>query len=94
MTVAVAVLLKVPDEVLAWKGNWMQDAPERYPVKTRKLKRTRRANAMLWLAQGERVWLVQRPPRGVWAGLWALPLYDALDELQALAADWPGHGEE
>jgi len=67
--------------------------PERYPVKTRKLKRTQRSNAMLWLGDGERVWLVQRPPRGVWAGLWALPLYDTLDELQALAADWPGHGE-
>ena len=70
-----------------------EGAPERYPVKTRKLKRTRRANAMLWLAQGERVWLVQRPPRGVWAGLWALPLYDAIDELQAFAADWPGYGQ-
>jgi A/G-specific adenine glycosylase len=67
--------------------------PERYPVKTRKLKRTQRSNAMLWLVDGDRVWLVQRPPRGVWAGLWALPLYDALDELRALAGDWPGHGE-
>ena len=67
--------------------------PERYPVKTRKLKRTRRGNAMLWLGDGDRVWLVQRPPRGVWAGLWALPLYGALDELRAEAADWPGHGE-
>jgi A/G-specific adenine glycosylase len=66
--------------------------PERYPVKTRKLKRSQRGNAMLWLCDGEMVRLVQRPPRGVWAGLWALPLYDALDELQALAAEWPGHG--
>ena len=67
--------------------------PERYPVKTRKLKRTQRSNAMLWLSQGDRVWLVQRPLRGVWAGLWTPPLHDALDELEALAADWPGHGE-
>ena len=67
--------------------------PERYPVKTRSLKRSRRSNAMLWLREGERVWLVQRPPRGVWAGLWALPLYDSLDELRALTADWPGQGE-
>ena len=48
---------------------------------------------MLWLAHGDSVWLVQRPPRGVWAGLWTLPLYDALDELRASAKDWPGHGE-
>jgi len=67
--------------------------PERYPVKARKLRRTRRSNAMLWLGEGDRVWLVQRPHRGVWAGLWAFPLFDGLDELQALAADWPGHGE-
>jgi A/G-specific adenine glycosylase len=67
--------------------------PERYPVKTRKLKRTQRSNAMLCLGHGDRVWLVQRPPRGVWAGLWVPPLYDSVDELCALAADWPGRGE-
>ena len=70
-----------------------EGAPERYPVKTRKLKRSRRNNAMLWLVDAGRVWLVQRPPRGVWPGLWSLPLYDSLDELCALAADWPGDGE-
>ena len=67
--------------------------PERYPVKTRKLKRMQRSNAMLWLCHADQVWLVQRPATGVWAGLWTLPLYGALDELQALAAAWPGHGE-
>jgi len=71
--------------------------PEHYPVKTRKLKRTQRSNALLWIGHsdgnGDRVWLVQRPHRGVWAGLWTPPLYDAIDELRALAADWPGHGE-
>jgi A/G-specific adenine glycosylase len=70
-----------------------EGAPERYPVKTRKLKRSRRQDAMLWLAEGDRVWLVQRPPRGIWAGLWALPLYATLDELRAVAAGWPGRGE-
>jgi A/G-specific adenine glycosylase len=48
---------------------------------------------MLWLSDADRVWLVQRPPRGVWAGLWTPPLYDALDDLCALAAEWPGRGE-
>jgi len=66
---------------------------ERYPVKTRKLKRTQRSNAVLWLGLGDRVWLVQRPARGVWAGLWTPPLYEALDQLCALAAEWPGRGE-
>ncbi len=70
-----------------------QGVPEAYPVKTRTLKRSQRSNAMLWLSDLDRLWLERRPLRGVWAGLWALPLYDALDELQALAADWPGRGE-
>ncbi len=68
-------------------------APERYPVKTRKTKRGRRSNALLWLADGHKLWLVQRPQRGVWAGLWRLPLYDALEDLRALAATWPGRGQ-
>ena len=36
---------------------------------------------------------MQRPHCGVWAGLWTPPLYDTLDALRALAADWPGHGQ-
>jgi len=71
----------------------LQGAPERFPVKTRRLKRTRRSNAMLWLSDGDRLWLVQRPPQGVWAGLWTLPLYAEFDEMRALAAAWPGCGE-
>ena len=66
--------------------------PERYPVKTRKLKRTRRANALLWLNHGARVWLVQRPATGVWAGLWSLPEYPDAAALEALTAGWPGEG--
>ena len=67
--------------------------PERYPVKTRKLKRGQRSNALLWLADADRVWLVQRPERGVWAGLWTPPLYDSVDALRAATIDWPGHGQ-
>jgi A/G-specific adenine glycosylase len=67
--------------------------PERYPLKSRTVKRTQRSNALLWLVDGERVWLVQRPHRGVWAGLWTPPLYDSLGELRALAGRWPGSGE-
>lgn len=65
-----------------------QGAPEKYPVKTRKL---RRSAESLWMlrardAQG-RVWLEKRPARGIWAGLYCLPVYDSrealLDELSA-----------
>ena len=66
--------------------------PEAYPVKTRKLKRGKRAHLLLWLGDGDRVWLVQRPQTGVWAGLWSLPEFDGEQALCTLAADWPGDG--
>jgi A/G-specific adenine glycosylase len=57
--------------------------PERYPVKTRKLKRTAQA---LWLLQARAsdgaVWLHKRPVPGVWAGLYCLPLFDSREALQ------------
>ncbi|TDM08632.1 MAG: A/G-specific adenine glycosylase [Ideonella sp. MAG2] len=67
-----------------------QGRPEDYPVKRRKLVRSQRAHAVLWLVQGERVWLVQRPQTGVWAGLWALPEFEDLAALERAIADWPG----
>jgi A/G-specific adenine glycosylase len=67
--------------------------PEAYPVKTRKLRRGTRRHALLWLQQGGRWWLVQRPERGVWAGLWSLPEFESVDALQAIAHGWPGQGE-
>lgn len=61
--------------------------PEAYPVKTRKLKRTAE---QLWLlqamtTQGD-VWLMQRPHKGVWAGLYCLPVFD---DFQGLLAALP-----
>ena len=67
--------------------------PEAYPVKTRRLRRGARRHAWLWLAQADRLWLVQRPGQGVWAGLWSLPEFDAPDALQQLLQGWPGQGE-
>ena len=71
--------------------------PQRFPVKTRKLKRSQRENAVLMLCHGQRhlqrFLLVQRPPKGVWAGLWALPEYDSVSDLETVSADWPGQGE-
>jgi A/G-specific adenine glycosylase len=55
--------------------------------------RSRRANAWLELRWRNRIWLVQRPPRGVWAGLWSLPEFDTREALAAATAAWPGRGE-
>lgn len=60
--------------------------PERFPVKTRKLRRSAQS---LWMLQARdahgRVWLEKRPSRGIWAGLYCLPVYESraslLDEL-------------
>ncbi|MDD5028256.1 MAG: A/G-specific adenine glycosylase [Rhodoferax sp.] len=64
-----------------------QQCPQRYPVKTRKLKRSAQ---IVWLLcaqtpQGA-VWLSQRPIPGVWAGLYCLPLFD---DRQALLTALP-----
>ena len=74
-----------------------QGAPERYPVKTKKLKRT---SASWWLLCLQRpdgaVWLEKRPARGIWAGLYCLPVYvsesEALQAAACLRAVAPQHG--
>jgi A/G-specific adenine glycosylase len=59
-----------------------QGDPERCPVKTRKLRRSAQA---LWMLRAEdakgRVWLVKRPARGIWAGLYCLPVFEDRDAL-------------
>ena len=56
-----------------------------YPVKTRKLKRSSATLWLLWAVnpQGQ-VWLQKRASRGIWAGLFSLPVFD--DEASLLAA--------
>ncbi|MDD0810443.1 A/G-specific adenine glycosylase [Curvibacter sp. RS43] len=51
--------------------------PERYPVRTRKLKRRAERWWLLLLqgAHGE-VWLQQRPQKGIWAGMDSLPVFE------------------
>ena len=63
-----------------------QGDPERYPVKTRKLRRSAQS---LWLLHAQAsdgaVWLEKRPTPGVWGGLYCLPLFDSREALaQAL----------
>ena len=67
-----------------------QGRPQDYPVKKRKLVRSQRAHALLWLEHSDQVWLVQRPQTGVWAGLWALPEFESLSALEQACAPWPG----
>jgi len=70
-----------------------EGSPERYPVKTRMLKRGRREHVWLWLQWREQVWLTQRPDSGVWAGLWSLPEFDSMASFGAASRGWPGSGE-
>ncbi|HSH89678.1 MAG TPA: A/G-specific adenine glycosylase [Ramlibacter sp.] len=64
-----------------------QGKPEKYPVKTRKLKRSAQS---LWLLRARTtngdVWLEKRPATGIWAGLYCLPVFDTRDALQAALA--------
>jgi len=58
--------------------------PERYPVKTRKLKRSAQSLWLLWAhTRDGAVWLRQRPTPGVWAGLYCLELFDSYAALVA-----------
>jgi len=66
---------------------------ESFPVKTRKLKRGRREHVWLWLQWRDRLWLSQRPDKGVWSGLWSLPEFESGEAFDALAVQWPGEGE-
>ena len=70
-----------------------QGQPQAYPLKSRRALRGRRSNALLWLQWRNRCLLVQRPDRGVWAGLWSLPEFVDRAALEGLAAAWPGHGQ-
>jgi A/G-specific adenine glycosylase len=60
-----------------------QGKPERYPVKTRKLKRSSQSIWLLWAqAPDSSVWLSKRPAPGVWAGLYCFPWFDSRAKLQ------------
>ncbi|HMA07987.1 MAG TPA: NUDIX domain-containing protein, partial [Ramlibacter sp.] len=59
-----------------------QGDPQKYPVRTRKLKRSAQS---LWLLQARAadgsVWLERRPATGIWAGLYCLPVFESRDAL-------------
>ena len=58
--------------------------PEKYPVKTRKLKRSTQTLALLWAQRPDgSVWLERRPASGIWGGLYCLPVFQSQDALEA-----------
>jgi len=59
--------------------------PERYPVRTRKLKRSSQSIWLLWARSADgAVWLAPRPTPGVWAGLQCFPLFDSEATLRSV----------
>ncbi|MDB5932089.1 MAG: A/G-specific DNA-adenine glycosylase [Polaromonas sp.] len=58
--------------------------PEKYPVKTRKLKRSAQALSLLWAQKPDgSVWLEKRPDAGIWGGLYCLPVFGSDEELKS-----------
>jgi A/G-specific adenine glycosylase len=66
---------------------------DRFPVRSRRLVRGRRDNVWLELRWRGAIWLVEREPSGVWAGLWSLPELDSVAALEVASGGWPGSGE-
>lgn len=59
-------------------------APEKFPVKTKKLKRSSQKLSLLWAQRPDgSVWLERRPVTGIWGGLYCLPVFDSEDALKA-----------
>jgi A/G-specific adenine glycosylase len=56
---------------------------ERFPVKSRRLKRSSQSIWLLWACSEDgAVWLSQRPTPGVWAGLFCFPVFEEPSGLQ------------
>ncbi len=65
-----------------------QGDPASLPLKTRRTARKQMANGVLWVRCGGAQWLTQRPARGVWGGLWTLPLLESAQAVQAVCQAW------
>ena len=58
--------------------------PEKYPVKTKKLKRSVEHLSLLWAQCPDgSVWLERRPATGIWGGLYCLPVFENDESLLA-----------
>jgi len=65
----------------------MSGDPARFPVKTRKLVRRFERWWLLLAVRADAVWLQRRPERGIWAGLYAPPVFASEDALHAALGD-------
>ncbi|SDO39364.1 A/G-specific adenine glycosylase [Vreelandella arcis] len=64
---------------------YAQGEPQRYPEsKPKKPLPTRETIMLLLCDPNGHVWLEQRPPSGLWGGLWSLPQFDSQGDLN----DW------
>lgn len=64
---------------------YAQGEPQRFPESKPKKALPTRETIMLMLRDEQgRVWLEQRPPSGLWGGLWSLPQFERQSELD----DW------
>ena len=69
--------------------------PERFPVRTRKLKRSALSVWLLWMQSRDgAVYLLRRPQTGVWAGLYCFPSFDSRLELDQCIPDRFADGAE
>lgn len=58
------------DHCLAFHANVVQNYPEKKP---KKIRPTRKEQFLLFHTTNNHIYLEQRPPNGIWGGLWCLP---------------------
>lgn len=69
---------------------FLSTEPEKYPVKTSKLKRSVDKLNVLWAQKPDgSVWLERRPVSGIWGGLYCLPVFESEEALMAIFPEWP-----
>ncbi|MDB5884677.1 MAG: A/G-specific DNA-adenine glycosylase [Polaromonas sp.] len=62
--------------------------PDKYPIKTRKLKRSSQSVSLLWAQRPDgSVWLEKRPATGIWSGLYCLPVYENPETFEAVLSE-------
>lgn len=62
---------------------WAHNSWANYPGKKPKQTLPERTGWMLMMQHSEKVWLEQRPPVGLWGGLFCFPQFGTLEELKA-----------
>ena len=57
-----------------------EGTPEKYPVKTKKLRRSAQNLSLLWARRPDgSVWLERRPISGIWGGLYCFPAFESYE---------------